>query len=86
MDDVFPMTIRHCTGDLSKVVFSLILWNNSLFSEVIQKFTPLQILHNDVDLHIFEHVAVDDFDDVWVVECLQVLYLSEDHVDVSGAS
>ena len=85
VNNVFPMTIRHCTSNLSKVMLSLILRNNSLFPEVVQKFTPLQILHDNIDLHVFEHVAIDDFDDVGVVECLQVLYLSEDHVDVSGA-
>lgn len=35
-------------------------------------------------MHIFEHVAVDDFDDVGVIESLEVFDFAEDHVDIGG--
>lgn len=84
MDDVFTMTVGYSAGDLAKVVLGLFLRNEFFFPEVVKHLTTLKVLHDNVDLHIFEHVAVDDFDNIGVVEGLEVLYLTKDHVNIGS--
>jgi hypothetical protein len=53
-----------------------------LFVEQRGELAALEVLHDDHHSHIVHGVAVEYFDDVGVVECLQVLRLLEDHVDI----
>jgi len=67
MNNVLSMAVTYCTDDLFKIVFCLLLRDGlSLFKE-LKKLSSLKVFHYNVDLHIFEHVTVDDFDDIWMI-------------------
>lgn len=67
MNDILSMTVTHCADDLFKIVFGLLLRNGLSLFEEFEKLSSLKIFHDNVDLHIFEHVTVDDFDNIWVI-------------------
>lgn len=86
VDDILSMTVTYCTDDLFKIVFGLLLRDGLSLFEEFEKLSSLKIFHDNVDLHIFEHVTIDDFYDIWVIESFEVLYLTEYHIDVIGSA
>lgn len=86
MDNILAMAIWYCTHNLSEIMLGLVLRKKLFLSEEFQKFPSLQVLHNDVNLHVFEHVAVDDLYNVGMVEGFEILNLPENHVNVTGTT
>ena len=76
------MTITYCADDLFKIVFCLLLRDALSLFKKLQKLPTLKVFHNNVDLHIFEHVTVYYFDDIWMIESFEVLNLTKYHIDV----
>ncbi len=67
MDDILAMTVRDSAGYLPEIVFSLLLWDRFSLSEEIEQLSSFKVLHNDINLHVSEHVTVNDLDYVGVV-------------------
>jgi hypothetical protein len=64
MNQVILMAVQHSFDDLLKKSPAGILIQSTTLNNIIQQLPTFQKLHDDCDLHIFEHETVVHFDDV----------------------
>lgn len=82
MNDSLPMAIPNCVNDLLKERTGGSFVKSTLFFEKVQQFASLQILHDDDYPHIAHCIAIQNLDNVWVIERLQIFSFFENHIDV----
>ena len=86
MDDSLPMTIWNSAYNLLKINSSFLLCKFAFLLEELPEFAPLEILHDDDELHVFEGIAVDNFDNVRMTKWFHIFCLSKNHVNTTWRS
>lgn len=81
MHNIFGMAKCNCTYYLPKNSFSFFLRQSFLHPQILEQLAPLQVLHHKHHVKALRSVEVEDFDDVRMVQCLQVLSLSKNNID-----
>lgn len=56
VNTVLSMTVGNSAGNLSEVMFRLLLWNGFSLSKKIQQFSSLKVFHININSDIFKHV------------------------------
>ena len=78
------VTILYCCHYLSEDSVGFKLSEGPLFFKKSKQFSSPEVLHDYDNLHIGEGETVENFDNVGMEQGLEVLYLSEEHVNVPG--
>lgn len=67
MDDIFSVTVADSTDNLFEVIFSLLFRYGIALFKKLEEFSSFKVFHDNVDLHVFEHVTIDNFDNIWMI-------------------
>lgn len=83
MDKVVLVAVEHAFDDLFEESAACVLVEFYPFDHIVEKFTALQKLHDNGDLHVFQGETVEHFDDVLVSKGFEDFGLDKNGVNVA---